>query len=166
MASSSLAIDTLQRLVDQVQALSAVVETLTLRLLELEERLLEQERHLHAAEPQSLGPAAERRLAETEQRLLGLEQLLAPSAPSHSSGAGRDVKNPPGSCVPPSGDSVSGEPDLVDPVAINAALYSAAVGEGGVEDASDALRAGSDDPDAEEGWEIEDDWSDREVLTA
>ena len=176
MASSPLAIDTLQRLVDQVQALSLVVETLTLRLLELEERLLVQERYRHDASRQSLGPLAERRLAETEQRLMGLEQLLAPSTPTGSSAAaGWEVEAAPG----------SGDPGLAHPFAIDAAAESGATAESGAstavavspeieaerggDGAGDPLvapRGASVDPDAEEGWEIEDDWIDREPLTA
>jgi hypothetical protein len=170
MASSPLAIDTLQRLVDQVQALSLVVETLTLRLLELEERLLVQERYRHDALRQSLGPLAERRLAETEQRLVGLEQLLAPSTPTGSSAAaGWEVEAAPG----------SGDPGLAHPFAIDAAAESGATtavavgpeieAERGGDGAGDPLvapREASVDPDAEEGWEIEDDWIDREPLTA
>ncbi|MFM8526386.1 MAG: hypothetical protein ACKOCM_12315 [Cyanobacteriota bacterium] len=86
MPSNSPAIDTLQRLVDQVQTLSTVAETLTLRLLELEERIENHERSIEASRSRGLGPEAEERLAETEERLLGLEQMLA--TPDNSSPSG------------------------------------------------------------------------------
>lgn len=80
MPSSPPAIDTLQRLVDQVQVLSTVAETLTLRLLELEERIQVHERSVDESQARGLGPLAEQRLADTEERLQGLEQMLASSA--------------------------------------------------------------------------------------
>lgn len=80
MPASPPAIDTLQRLVDQVQVLSTVAETLTLRLLELEERILVHERSVDESRARGLGPEAEQRLADTEERLQGLEQMLASPA--------------------------------------------------------------------------------------
>ena len=144
MTVSPAAIETLQRLVEQVQALSSVVETLTLRLLDLEERL----QHLATASNRlTLEPEAERRLAETEERLQGLEQMLAPAAapqPVLSLHAPAEVTDP------------SDRPDL--------ALGSAAAPPTGQVGEAEAAPEGL--AEDELGWQIEDDWTDQERLIA
>lgn len=168
MASSPPAIETLQRLVDQVQVLSSVLETLTLRLLELEERLQVQERLVLEAGSQSLGPLAERRLADTEARLSGLEQLLAntaqPAQDAVASGAaepGLELALFPSEALEHEVDSqvlaVSGE---------HGSEGTGRDGGAGADGVIVSLSEPEDDADSEEDWEIEDDWSDREALTA
>lgn len=147
MTVSPAAIETLQRLVEQVQALSSVVETLTLRLLDLEERLQHQEHLANASNRLTLEPGAERLLAETEERLQGLEQMLAPAVTSHpalSLHAPAEVTEP---------------LDGPDPVFGNAAAPpNGQLGE--VEAAPEGLA------EDELGWQIEDDWTDQERLIA
>ena len=147
MTVSPAAIETLQRLVEQVQALSSVVETLTLRLLDLEERLQHQEHLATASNRLTLEPEAERRLAETGERLQGLEQMLAPAAapqPVLSLHAPAKVTDP------------SDRPDL--------ALGSAAAPPTGQVGEAEAAPEGL--AEDELGWQIEDDWTDQERLIA
>ena len=136
------AIDTLQRLVDQVHALSAVTETLTLRLLDLEERVLRQERLAVASRTPSLDAPAARRLAETEERLQELEQMLAampvlPATPSQAEPAAI-------AAVPSSIDGRDSDPAL-DGEAAAAPVVALTDGE---------------------GWDAEDDWSESEPVVA
>lgn len=145
MALSAAAIETLQRLVDQVQALSSVAETLTLRLLDLEERLQVQERAAVASRGTGLGSLAERRLADTEERLQGLEQMLATAPfsvaaeealPSFAAGSAVDVPDPEDPEAALDG-MAAGQPSEPDPVS-----------------------------DEEDGWHAEEEWSDQDRLIA
>lgn len=154
MALSSAAIDTMQRLVDQVQALSSVAETLTLRLLELEERLQRHERAISEPATLDLGALAERRLAESEQRLQGLEQMLA----SLPLAQGAEVLDP--ALVADPGDHLQaggGEPGPLSapPEALEPLLRSTAT-----EETDPALA------EEEEGWQVEEDWSPSARLSA
>lgn len=153
MAPSSVAIDTMQRLVDQVQALSSVAETLTLRLLELEERLQRQERAIAEPVALDLGALAERRLAESELRLQGLEQMLAalPLAPGPELVA-----------LPDPADAHTRSDDPIEAEAAAVAESSGGVQRDGIDPAA------TDEPSAgeDEGWQVEADWDDLERLTA
>jgi TolA-binding protein len=71
MAASPMA----QQLLQHLHALSEVNEALTLRLLDLEERLRDLERRLDESQ-QDLGSDAAGLLAEADQRLLRLQDLL------------------------------------------------------------------------------------------
>lgn len=163
MASSPVAIDTMQRLVDQVQALSSVAETLTLRLLELEERLQRQERAIAEPVALDLGALAERRLAESEQRLQGLEQMLAalPLAPGPALVAlptPADATNSGDAPIDPEAAAVAGGSDAVQRDGID---LEASDPEASDPEAIDELSASED-----EGWQVEADWDDLERQTA
>lgn len=146
MTVSPAAIDTLQRLVEQVQALSSVVETLTLRLLDLEERLQLQERLVSEATPVGLAPEAEQRLADTEERLQGLEQMLAPESQPHPV---------------PAAESAASDPELLE--APDAERLSSATTAEETEDADSALELLGEE---EQGWQVEEDWAEQERLIA
>ncbi len=168
MALSSAAIDTMQRLVDQVQALSSVAETLTLRLLELEERLQRHERAISEPATLDLGALAERRLAESEQRLQGLEQMLAslplaqgaevvdpalPADPGDQPQAGGGEPKSLSASVERALEAV--DPVVAEPEALEPLLRSTAT-----EGADPALA------EEEEGWQVEEDWSPSARLSA
>lgn len=179
MAPSSVAIDTMQRLVDQVQALSSVAETLTLRLLELEERLQRQERAIAEPVALDLGALAERRLAESEQRLQGLEQMLASlplppgpalvalSTPADANHSGDAPIGP--EAAHPAAAAGAEDPDVMDPEAIDpVADEPGDVAPGpkpaasiGAETATAAAESAED-----EGWQVDADWDDLDRLTA
>ena len=164
MAHIFPASDPLQRLVDQVQSLSALLETLTLRLLEIEERLAAHERDVEEAQSRSLGAEAERRLADTEERLQDLEKMLAASPPALS--ASIDEAEVVADRAPSVIETAVSEPAprRVDGVGaeLRADLHGRRSGNTQLSEVDDADTDSQDD----EGWELEDDGSEREPLTA